>query len=48
MITLIYRGIVALVLVFTIANLFEEKNWLKQCTAALVTIPLILRMLMIK
>lgn len=44
----IYRGIVALVLVFTLVNLFEEKDWLKQCTAALVTIPLILRMLMIK
>ena len=48
MITWIYRGIVALVRAFTLWNLFTEKNWLKQCTAALVTIPLILRVLMIK
>ncbi|MEG0092218.1 MAG: hypothetical protein RSA20_10375 [Oscillospiraceae bacterium] len=48
MITLIYRGIVALVLVFTVWNLFDEKKITLQANAALVVIPLILRLLMIK
>lgn len=48
MITLIYRGIVALVLVFTVWNLFTEKKLLNQANAALVVIPMILRLLMIK
>lgn len=48
MITLIYRGIVGLVLVFTVWNLFSEKKLVNQANAALVVIPMILRLLMIK
>lgn len=48
MITWIYRGIVALVLVFTVWNLFREKSIARQANAALVVIPLVLRLLMIK
>lgn len=48
MITLIYRGIVGLVLVFTVWNLFSEKKLMDQANAALVVIPMILRLLMIK
>lgn len=46
--TLVYRIIAALVLFFTIINLFEEKDFKKQMNAALVVIPLVLRILMIK
>jgi len=46
--TLIYRGIVLFVLVLVIRCLFREKDFWKQVTAALVVIPLILRVLMIK
>jgi len=46
--TLIYRMIAALVLILTIVNLFEEKEFKKQINAALVVIPLVLRILMIK
>ena len=46
--TLIYRVIAALVLFFTVVNLFEEKEFKKQINAALVVIPLVLRILMIK
>lgn len=48
MITLIYRGIIAVVLIFTIWNLFDEEKITHQANAALVVIPLILRLLMIK
>lgn len=48
MITLIYRGIVGLVLVFTVWNLFSDKKLVNQANAALVVIPMILRLLMIK
>ena len=48
MITLIYRGIIAVVLIFTICNLFDEEKITLQANAALVVIPLILRLLMIK
>ncbi|NLM45128.1 MAG: hypothetical protein GX201_14155 [Clostridiales bacterium] len=47
-ITLIYRLIVAFVLFLTLWNLFTEKTLNKQMNAALVIIPLILRVLMIK
>ncbi|MGE5676797.1 MAG: hypothetical protein ACM3ZR_01955 [Pseudomonadota bacterium] len=46
--TLIYRLIAVLVLFFTVVNLFEEKEFKKQMNAALVVIPLVLRILMIK
>ena len=48
MITLIYRAIVLLVLVFTAWNIFDEEKITLQANAALVVIPLILRFLMIK
>ena len=47
MITLIYRGIIAVVLIFTIWNLFDEEKITLQANAALVVIPLILILLMI-
>ncbi|NLN49885.1 MAG: hypothetical protein GX154_12540 [Clostridiales bacterium] len=47
-ITIIYRLLVAFVLFVTLWNLFTEKNLHKQMNAALVIIPLILRVLMIK
>lgn len=46
--TLIYRLLVVIVLVFTLWNLFDEEDVKKQANAALVLIPLILRVLMIK
>ncbi len=46
--TLIYRGIVGLVLVLVLRCLFEEKDFWKQATAALVLIPLVLRLFMLK
>lgn len=48
MITLIYRGIVAIVLIFTVWNLFDEEKLTLQANAALVVIPMVLRLLMIK
>ncbi|NLW43382.1 MAG: hypothetical protein GXY89_09630 [Tissierellia bacterium] len=48
MITLIYRGLIALVLGFTVWNLFTEEKIVNQANAALVVIPLVLRLLMIK
>lgn len=47
-ITIIYRLIVAMVLFFTVWNLFTEKKLTLQANAALVVIPLVLRLLMIK
>lgn len=46
--TLIYRLLVAMVLIFTVWNLFDEEDVLKQANNALVIIPLLLRVLMIK
>lgn len=46
--TLIYRILVGLVLVLTIWNLFDEEDTMKQANNALVVIPLLLRVLMIK
>ncbi len=46
--TLIYRVLVAMVLIFTIWNLYEEEDMMKQANNALVIIPLLLRVLMIK
>ena len=44
----IYLIIVLYVLIMVILNLFEEKSIAKQLNAALVIIPLILRILFIK
>ncbi|MBR1895470.1 MAG: hypothetical protein IJ822_01670 [Pyramidobacter sp.] len=46
--TLIYRGIVLFVMLFVLRCMFKEKSFWKQATGALVLIPLVLRLLMIK
>lgn len=46
--TLIYRILVGLVLLLTVWNLYEEEDIKKQANNALVVIPLLLRVLMIK
>ncbi len=46
--TLIYQGLLLIVLVFTVWNLFTEKKFWEQMNAALVIIPVLLRILMIK
>ena len=46
--TIIYRGIVGFILLLVLRCLFEEKDFWKQITAALVVIPLVLRLLMLK
>lgn len=46
--TLIYRILVGIVLLLTICNLFDEEKILKQANNAMVIIPLLLRLLMIK
>lgn len=46
--TLIYRILLAIVLIFTIWNLFDEEDIMKQANNALVIVPLLLRVLMIK
>lgn len=48
MITLIYRGLLLLILVLTVWNLYDEENIFNQANAAIVVIPLLLRILMIK
>ena len=48
MITILYRLLVAFILVFVVINLFEEEDILEQANAALVVIPLLMRALMIK
>ena len=44
----VYLGIVALLLVLIVANMFRKDKVLYQLDAALVIIPLILRLLLIK
>ena len=46
--TLVYRAIVIFVLLLVISCQFREKDFWKQATAALVVVPLILRLLLIK
>ena len=46
--TLIYRCILAMVLLLTVRCCYREKDFWKQGTAALVVIPLLLRLLMVK
>ena len=46
--TLIYRILVGLVLLLTVWNLYEEEDIKKQANNALVVIPLLLRVSMIK
>lgn len=46
--TLVYRAIVLFVLLLTVRCQFKEKDFWKQATAALIIVPLALRLLMIK
>lgn len=46
--TIIYRLILALVLLLTVRCCFREKDFWKQVTAALVVIPLLLCLFMVK
>lgn len=46
--TLVYRGILALVLFLTVRCCLQEKDFWKQATAALVVVPLLLRLLLVK
>lgn len=48
MMTLVYRGIVALIIGLVGWNLYTEKELPKQINNAIVLIPLVLRFLMIK
>ncbi len=48
MITLIYRLLLVMILFFVVWNLFDEEDIFKQANAAMLIIPLILRILMIK
>lgn len=48
MTTLVYRMILALVLFLTVRCCLREGNFWKQATAALVVVPLLLRLLMVK
>ena len=48
MTTLIYRGIIAIVVALIGWNLFTEKKLTMQLNCALVLIPMVLRLLMFK
>lgn len=48
MLTLAYRGVAILVLLLVGRCMMQEKEFWKQVTGALVLVPLILRILMIK
>ena len=44
----IYLGIALYILIMVLLNLFEDKIFFNQLNAALVIIPIVLRLLMIK
>lgn len=48
MLLYIYLGLVLFLLVFIIKNMVKEKNLMLQIDAALVVVPLVLRLLLIK
>ena len=48
MLLYVYLGLVLFVLVFVIKNMVREKNLMLQIDAALVVVPLVLRLLLIK
>jgi hypothetical protein len=48
MITITYRVILLLVVILIIKNMHEEEKFINQATGAMVIIPLVLRLLMIK
>ena len=48
MLLYVYLGLVLFLLVFVIKNMVREKNLMLQLDAALVVVPLVLRLLLIK
>ena len=48
MLLYVYLGLVLFLLVFVIKNMGREKNLMLQIDAALVVVPLVLRLLLIK
>lgn len=48
MLTVIYQGIIALLMVFILWNMWRERDMGNQAIAAMVIIPLLLRLIMIK
>ncbi len=46
--TYIYRGIALFVVFFVVRCMFRERSFWKQVTAAMVLVPLVLRILLIK
>ena len=48
MLIYVYLGLVLFLLVFVIKNMVREKNLMLQIDAALVVVPLVLRLLLIK
>ena len=48
MLLYVYLGLVLVLLVFVIKNMVREKNLMLQIDAALVVVPLVLRLLLIK
>ncbi len=46
--TLIYRLILLMVLLLVLKCMFRERSFWKQATAAMVLIPVVMRLLMIK
>ena len=48
MLLYVYLGLVRFLLVFVIKNMVREKNLMLQIDAALVVVPLVLRLLLIK
>ena len=48
MLLYVYLGLVLFLLVFVIKNMVREKNMMLQIDAALVVVPLVLRLLLIK
>ncbi len=48
MLTLIYQGIVAIVIILVVWNLYTQKKLTDQLNCAMVLIPMVLRFLMIK
>ncbi|GAA6387317.1 MULTISPECIES: hypothetical protein [Eubacteriales] len=48
MLLYVYLGLVLFLLVFVIKNMVREKNLMLQIDAALVVVPLVLRLLLIK
>ena len=48
MLLYVYLGLVLFLLVFVIKNMVREKNLMLQIDAAMVVVPLVLRLLLIK